>query len=185
MEEDIRNALKALRDGGVIVYPTDTIWGLGCDATNADAVDKIYKIKQRADSKAMLSLVGSEMMLERFVNDIPEVAWELIEAAVKPLTIIYDHPHGLAPNLLSDDGSAGIRITHERFSQELCRRFGKPVVSTSANISGQKSPATFREIQPELLSQTDYVVNCCHDNPASKASNIIKLSDGGLIKIIR
>lgn len=185
MEEDLKEALKTLRNGGVIVYPTDTIWGLGCDATNAEAVNKIYAIKNRADSKAMLSLVGSYGMLERFVDDIPEIALELIDAAVSPLTIIYDHPVGLASNLLSDDGSAGIRITYERFSSELCRRFGKPIVSTSANISGEKSPSTYDKISSRVLDKADYVVKSFRNKPAAKPSNIIKLSEGGQIKIIR
>lgn len=185
-EQDIKNALDALRKGGIIVYPTDTIWGIGCDATNAEAVKKIYDLKQRAESKSMLALVDSEVALERCVDDVPEVAWELIEAAVRPLTIIYDHPHGVAPNLLAEDGSLGIRITREDFSRELCRRLRRPLVSTSANISGEKAPAAFKDISPEILEGVDYVVEYRQDEDTkSVASNIIKVSDGGLFKIIR
>lgn len=186
MEEDIKNALETLRKGGIIVYPTDTVWGIGCDATNAEAVDRIFRLKRRADSKSMLSLVDSIARLENFVDDIPDAAYQLIEASVDPLTIIYDHPHGIAPNLLAPDGSAGFRITSERFSSELCRRLRKPVVSTSANVSGEKSPAVFHEISQEILDGADYVASTgrdsMHKNPPS---GIIKVSDGGVIKVIR
>lgn len=148
--QDMADALNTLRDGGVILYPTDTIWGLGCDATNPEAVEKIYRIKGRAESKAMLALVGSDGQLQSFVSHIPEVVWELIDASVNPLTIIYDHPRGLAPNMIASDGSAGIRITNEAFSRTLCQRFGKPIVSTSANRSGQPSPKTYAEISPVI-----------------------------------
>ena len=185
-EQDIKNALDTLRKGGIILYPTDTIWGIGCDATNAEAVKRIYNLKRREESKSMLALVDSEAALERTVDDVPDVAWELMEAAVRPLTIIYDHPHGVAENLLADDGSLGVRITKERFSNELCRRLRRPLVSTSANISGDKAPASFREIKQEILDGVDYVVSYSQDNDmAAAASNIIKLSDGGLFKIIR
>lgn len=185
-EQDIRNALDALRKGGIIVYPTDTIWGIGCDATNAEAVSKIYQLKRRAESKSMLALVDSEAALERYVDDVPEVAWELIEAAVRPLTIIYDHPRGIASNLLAEDGSLGIRITHENFSRELCRRLRRPLVSTSANISGEKAPASFIEISPAILEGVDYVAEYRRgEDVKAVASNIIKVSDGGLFKIIR
>lgn len=185
-EQDIKNALDTLRKGGIILYPTDTIWGIGCDATNADAVKKIYDLKRRAESKSMLVLVDSEAALERTVNDVPEVAWELIEAAVRPLTIIYDHPHGVAKNLLAEDGSLGIRITRERFSNELCRRLRRPLVSTSANISGGNAPASFRDISQEIIDGVDYVVAYRQgENINAVASNIIKLSEGGLFKVIR
>lgn len=185
-EQDIKNALATLRSGGIIVYPTDTIWGIGCDAANEEAVRKIYELKRRVESKSMLALVDSEAALERSVDDIPEVAWQLIEAAVRPLTIIYDHPRGVASNLLADDGSLGIRITGERFSNELCRRLRRPLVSTSANISGEKAPASFKDISREILDGADYVVSYRRDEDmAAAASNIIKVSDGGLFKVIR
>ncbi len=185
-EQDIKTALDTLRKGGIILYPTDTIWGIGCDATNPDAVKKIYDLKRRAESKSMLALVDSEAALERTVDDIPEVAWKLIEAAVRPLTIIYDHPHGVAKNLLAEDGSLGIRITKERFSNELCRSLRHPLVSTSANVSGEKSPASFADISQDIIDGVDYVVSYRQDEDIpAVASNIIKLSDGGLFKVIR
>ena len=184
--DDLRTAIDTLRKGGVILYPTDTVWGLGCDATDSAAVKKIFDIKRRADSKSMLSLVDSEAALERAVDDVPEVAWQLIEAAVDPLTIIYDHPRALAPELLAPDGSAGLRITSERFSSELCRRLRRPVVSTSANISGRPAPRRFADIDPEIIRAADYVVAYRRgDNTEARPSAIIKISAGGEFKIIR
>ncbi len=185
-EEDIRNAVTVLKRGGIILYPTDTVWGIGCDATNPDAVKKIYDLKRRAESKSMLVLVDGEVMLERTVKDIPEVAWQLIEAAVNPLTLIYDHPDGVAPNLKADDGSLGVRITSERFSNELCRRLRHPIVSTSANISGEKAPVFFSQISDEIKAGCDYVAEYRRDDTNPHApSNIIKVGEGGLIKVIR
>lgn len=185
-EEDIKNAVAVLKKGGIILYPTDTVWGIGCDATNPDAVKKIYELKRRAESKSMLVLVDGEAMLDRTVKDIPEVAWQLIEAAVDPMTIIYDHPSGVAPNLLAEDGSLGIRITSERYSNELCRRLRRPIVSTSANVSGEKAPVFFSQILGEIKEGCDYIAEYRRDdNTPHKPSNIIKVSDGGLIKVIR
>ncbi len=183
--DDLREAVEVLKKGGIILYPTDTIWGIGCDASNSEAVKRIFALKERADAKAMLSLVGSEGQLQRTVNDIPEVAWELIDAAVKPLTIIYDHPVGLAPELLAPDGSAGIRITSEPFSRALCEHLRRPVVSTSANKSGQPSPASFSDISPEIIDGVDYVVRFKRDQKGGTASNIIKLGEAGRVKVIR
>lgn len=183
--DDLREAVEVLKKGGIILYPTDTIWGIGCDASNSEAVKRIFALKERSDAKAMLSLVGSEGQLQRTVNDIPEVAWELIDAAVKPLTIIYDHPVGLAPELLAPDGSAGIRITSEPFSRALCERLRRPVVSTSANKSGQPSPASFSDISPEIIDGVDYVVRFKRDRKGGSASNIIKLGEAGRVKVIR
>lgn len=175
-----------MKAGGIILYPTDTVWGIGCDATNAEAVSKIYKLKRREDSKSMLSLVGNEGQLQRWVEDIPEAAWMLIDAAVKPLTIIYDKPKGLASNLLAEDGSAGLRITNELFSKTLCERLRVPIVSTSANIAGEKTPRTFKEISDQIKSGVDYIVSYRQDESVNhKSSNIIKVSDSGLFKIIR
>lgn len=185
-EEDIKKAVDCLKKGGIILYPTDTVWGIGCDATNPDAVRKIYDLKRRAESKSMLVLVDSEGSLDRVVEDVPEVAWQLIEAAVNPLTIIYDHPRHVAPNLLAPDGSLGIRITSERYSRELCRRLRRPLVSTSANISGEKAPAIFQEISDDIKNGVDYVASYRRDDTgAASPSNIIKVSDGGLVKVIR
>lgn len=186
MTEDIKKACEVMREGGIILYPTDTIWGIGCDATNKEAVERVYNLKKRSDSKAMLVLMDSEAKLERYVDNIPDVAWDLIEVADKPLTIIYSHAKNLATNLLAGDGSVGIRITREEFSRRLCERFRMPVVSTSANVSGEPSPANFSEISDEIKKGVDFIVSYRRDEESEAApSNIIKLGDGGLIQIIR
>lgn len=187
--DDIRAAVAAMRKGGVILYPTDTVWGIGCDATNSAAVRKVFEIKRRADSKALITLVGSLAQLERTVEGIPEVAYQLIELSEKPVTIVYDGiaPHsGIAGELLADDGSIGVRVTSEAFSKTLCLAFGKPVVSTSANISGQPAAATFNDISPEIIGAVDYVCSS-RRNEAGKAkpSSVIRLCADGKFKIIR
>ena len=175
-----------MREGGVILYPTDTIWGIGCDATNEDSVRRVYEIKQRQDSKAMLVLVDSSVKVDFYVQDVPEVAWDLIDLADKPLTIIYSGARNLAANLLAEDGSVGIRVTNEDFSKRLCQQFRKAVVSTSANISGQPSPRNFSEISEEVKSAVDYIVGYRQEEMSNpKPSSIIKLDKGGVIKIIR
>lgn len=175
-----------MREGGVILYPTDTIWGIGCDATNEDAVRRVYEIKQRQDSKAMLVLVDSSVKVDFYVRDVPEVAWDLIDLADKPLTIIYSEARNLAANLLAEDGSVGIRVTNEDFSKRLCQQFRKAIVSTSANISGQPSPKNFSEISEEVKSAVDYIVGYRQEEMSNpKPSSIIKLDKGGVIKIIR
>ena len=175
-----------MREGGVILYPTDTIWGIGCDATNEDAVRRVYEIEQRQDSKAMLVLVDSSVKVDFYVQDVPEVAWDLIDLADKPLTIIYSGARNLAANLLAEDGSVGIRVTNEDFSKRLCQQFRKAVVSTSANISGQPSPRNFSEISEEVKSAVDYIVGYRQEEMSNpKPSSIIKLDKGGVFKIIR
>lgn len=175
-----------MREGGVILYPTDTIWGIGCDATNEDAARRVYEIKQRQDSKAMLVLVDSSVKVDFYVRDVPEVAWDLIDLADKPLTIIYSGARNLAANLLAEDGSVGIRVTNEDFSKRLCQQFRKAIVSTSANISGQPSPKNFSEISEEVKSAVDYIVGYRQEEMSNpKPSSIIKLDKGGVIKIIR
>ena len=175
-----------MREGGVILYPTDTVWGIGCDATNEDAVRRVYEIKQRQDSKAMLVLVDSSVKVDFYVRDVPEVAWDLIDLADKPLTIIYSGARNLAANLLAEDGSVGIRVTNEEFSKRLCQQFRKAIVSTSANISGQPSPKNFSEISEEVKSAGDYIVGYRQEEMSNpKPSSIIKLGKGGVIKIIR
>ncbi|NDV57884.1 L-threonylcarbamoyladenylate synthase [Bacteroides sp. 519] len=186
MTEDIKKACQVMNDGGVILYPTDTIWGIGCDATNEKAVQRVYEIKQRIDSKAMLVLVDSSVKVDFYVDDVPNIAWDLIELTDKPLTIIYSGARNLAKNLLADDGSVGIRVTSEKFSHQLCQRFRKAIVSTSANISGQPSPANFSEITEEIKSAVDYIVSYKQDDMSKpKPSSIIKLDKGGVIKILR
>lgn len=185
-KEDLQAALRVLREGGVILYPTDTVWGLGCDATNEAAVRRIYEIKQRADSKAMLVLLDAPGKLQGYTEDIPEMAWELTEYATKPLTIIYPKGRNLAPNLTAEDGSIGIRITHEAFSKALCEGLHKPIVSTSANISGTPAPRRFGQISDEIRAAADYVVKFRQDDPSEPApSAIIKLGAGNTFQIIR
>ncbi|MBN2805480.1 MAG: threonylcarbamoyl-AMP synthase [Prolixibacteraceae bacterium] len=184
--DDIKQAIEVLRRGGVILYPTDTIWGLGCDATNAAAVKRVYEIKQREDSKSMLVLLENPNRIVGYIDEIPEVAWDLIEFSEKPTTIIYDKAKNLADNLVAADGSIGIRITREAFSSELLKRFRKPIVSTSANISGEPSPANFSEIPEAIKKQVDYLVQYRQNEKGNPApSSIIKLGATGLIKIIR
>ena len=184
--DDIVKAIEVLRSGGIILYPTDTIWGIGCDATNPDAVRRIYEIKQRIDVKSMLVLMENPNLLNSYIAEVPEIAWDLIEVADNPLTIIYPGAKNLASNLLAPDGSIGIRITTEPFTQQLIQRFLKPVVSTSANISGQKSPQNFNEINDEIKPLMDYIVTYRQDDLSkSNPSGIIKLGLGGQIEIIR
>ena len=184
--EDIIKAVEVLRSGGVILYPTDTIWGIGCDATNPAAVRRIYEIKQRVDAKSMLILMENPNLLNSYISEVPEIAWDLIEVADTPLTIIYPGAKNLATNLYATDGSIGIRITSEPFTQQLIQRFRKPVVSTSANISGQKSPQNFSEISGEILRLMDYIVDYRQDDLSkSNPSGIIKLGIGGQIEVIR
>jgi L-threonylcarbamoyladenylate synthase len=186
MTDDIKKALEVLKQGGIILYPTDTIWGLGCDATNAEAVKRIYSIKQRDDSKSMLVLMENPGFLSNYVNVVPEIAYDLIELTDKPLTIIYSGAKNLASNLISQDGSVGIRIASDDFCKNLISRFRKPIVSTSANISGNPAPANFSEIDDQIKNAVDYVVQYRQDDYSkSQASSIIKLGPNGEIEIIR
>ena len=186
INEDIKQACDVMAKGGVILYPTDTIWGIGCDATNEEAVKRVYEIKRRSDSKAMIILTDSEVKVEFYVSEVPDIAWDLMECADKPLTIIYDDARNLAPNLLAEDGSVAIRVTREDFSRRLCQRFRKAIVSTSANISGEPSPKTFAEISDEIKQSVDYIVKSRRDeNTPSQPSQIIRLGKGGVVKIIR
>ena len=184
--DDIVKAVEVLRSGGIIIYPTDTIWGIGCDATNPAAVRRVYEIKQRVDAKSMLILMENPKLLNSYISEVPEIAWDLIEVADNPLTIIYPGAKNLATNLYAPDGSIGIRITTEPFTQQLIQRFRKPVVSTSANISGQRAPQNFNEISDEIKKLVDYVVTYRQDDSSrSNPSGIIKLGIGGQIEIIR
>ena len=185
-KEDIRRALEVMNQGGVILYPTDTIWGLGCDATNPEAVKRIYEIKQRTDAKALISLVDSETKVQFYVKEVPEVAWDVMELSERPMTVVFDGGRNLAPNLLAEDGSVAIRITKEAFSKELCMRMKRAVVSTSANISGQPAPRCFSEISEEIKKAVDYICTSRQDEPPTQtASSIIKLGAGGEVTIIR
>ncbi len=178
--------MEVLRKGGVILYPTDTVWGIGCDATNAEAVARVYKIKQRDDSKALICLVDSDGRLQRYVRQVPEVAWQLLDCADKPTTVILDGAVNLAENLIADDGSIALRITKEAFSKELCYRFQKAIVSTSANISGEPTAQNYRDIAPEIIEAVDYVCfTRRQEHLPHKPSSIIKLGMGGEVEIIR
>lgn len=186
MNQEITNALQVLTNGGVILYPTDTVWGLGCDATNEKAVKKVFEIKKRADTKAMLVLIDNPAKLQAYIAEVPDMAWDLIELTEKPLTIIYPDAKNLANNLISEDKTIGIRITTETFSKKLCERFRKPIVSTSANVSGEKTPSNYMEISEEIKKSVDYIVNYRQEETKlPKPSSIIKLGIGNVIQIIR
>jgi len=195
-EEDIRQAVETMRKGGVILYPTDTVWGIGCDATNAEAVARVYQIKQRDDSKALICLVDSDARMQRYIRNVPEVAWQLIDSLtssqessgspVRPTTLILDGAINLAPNLIAEDGSIGIRITNEPFSKELCYRFQKAIVSTSANISGEPAAQNYCDIDPRILDAVDYVCwSRRQEHKPHTPSAIIRLRENGEVEIIR
>ena len=190
-EDDIRQAIETMRKGGVILYPTDTVWGIGCDATNAEAVKRVYEIKQREDSKALICLVDSDARMQRYFRNVPDVAWQLIDSLkeatdAKPTTLILDGAINLAPNLIAEDGSLGIRITNEPFSKELCFRFQKAIVSTSANISGEPAAQNYCDIDPRLLEAVDYVCwSRRQEHKPHTPSSIIKLKENGEVTVIR
>ena len=189
-EEDIKQAVEAMRKGGVILYPTDTVWGIGCDATNVDAVRRVYEIKQREDSKALICLVDSDARMQRYFRNVPDVAWQLIDGLkdsdAKPTTLILDGVINLADNLIAEDGSVGMRITNEPFSKELCYRFQKAIVSTSANISGEPAAQNYCDIDPRILEAVDYVCwSRRQEHKPHTPSSIIKLKENGEVTIIR
>ena len=189
-EQDIKNAIEVLRKGGVILYPTDTVWGIGCDAANVEAVKRVYAIKQRDDSKALICLVDSDARLQRYVRNVPEVAWQLIDSLKdsdsKPTTLILDGAINLASNLIAEDGSIGMRITQEPFSKELCYRFQKALVSTSANISGEPAAQNYCDIDPRIVEAVDYVCwSRRQEHKPHQPSSIIRLKENGEVTIIR
>lgn len=189
-EEDIKKAVETMRKGGVILYPTDTVWGIGCDATNVDAVKRVYAIKRRDDSKALICLVDSDARMQRYFRTVPEVAWQLVdslkESDAKPTTLILDGAINLAENLIADDGSVGIRITNEPFSKELCYRFQKAIVSTSANISGEPAAQNYCDIDPRIIEAVDYVCwSRRQEHKPHTPSSIIKLKENGEVTVIR
>ena len=191
VEDDIKKAVECMRKGGVILYPTDTVWGIGCDATNAEAVKRVYEIKQREDSKALICLVDSDARMQRYFRNVPDVAWQLIDSLkeatdAKPTTLILDGAINLAPNLIAEDGSLGIRITNEPFSKELCFRFQKAIVSTSANISGEPAAQNYCDIDPRILEAVDYVCwSHRQEHKPHTPSSIIKLKENGEVTVIR
>lgn len=184
---EVDQCVEALKKGGIVLYPTDTVWGIGCDATRDDAVRKIFELKRRDDAKALITLVGDAGMLERYVDDVPEVAYQLIEVADKPLTIVYDRGINMSECLMADDGSVGIRVTSDDFCKAVIRKLRRPLVSTSANVSGCPTPACFKDVSDAIKAGVDYIVNLRRKESAGACapSTVIKLSGGGLIKILR
>ena len=185
MYDEINKTIEVLKRGGLILYPTDTVWGIGCDATHPDAIERIYKLKKRTDSKSLICLVHDFKMLNQFVEDIPEVAYDILKYAEKPTTIIYDDPIRVAENLIAEDNSLAIRVVHDVFCTKLLRKFRRPIVATSANVSGAKTPMEFKEISKEIIDGVDYVVNMHRTKKSTKPSAIIKLRNDGSVTVIR
>ena len=185
MTEEVLKAYEIIKEGGIILYPTDTVWGIGCDATNPEAVAKIYKLKKRAETQSMIVLMNGERMVYNVFKEIPEVAWQIIDLSDNPTTLVLDKPRNVAPNLIAPDQTLGIRIVKEPFCFKLMEKMKKPLVSTSANISGQPTPKSFKEISPEIIKGVDYVVNLHREKIAGKPSTIIKLTNDSQVKVIR
>ena len=185
MNEEVHKAYEVIKEGGIILYPTETVWGIGCDATNPDAVAKIYALKRREESKSMIVLMNDERMVYNVFKDIPEVAWQILDLSEKPTTLILDNPRNIAKNLIAPDNTLGMRIIKEPFCYKLLERMKKPLVSTSANISGEPTPINYKEISPEILKGVDYVVNLQQEKMTGKPSAIIKLTSDSQVKIIR
>ena len=184
-KEQITKAVEILSNGGLLLYPTDTVWGIGCDATNEKAVQKVYALKNRDDSKALVCLVAHQAMLERYVEEVPDVAYDIMDLAKKPTTIVFDKPIGIGKNLIAEDNTLAIRVASDVFCQRLIHKFRKPIVSTSANISGEPTLINFESISPKILKGVDYVVNLPLENENAPPSSIIKLSNDGQVKVIR
>jgi L-threonylcarbamoyladenylate synthase len=184
-KKEIDNAITILNEGGLILYPTDTVWGIGCDATNKDAVEKIFKLKKRSDKKTMICLVANQFMLEQYVEQVPEPAYDIMDLSERPVTIIYDNPKDVAANLIAEDNTLAIRVASDQFCQQLIKKFKKPIVSTSANIAGEPTPGNFSEISELILKGVDYVVNLEQKKINTSPSSIIKLGNDGTVKIIR
>ena len=185
ISQEVHNAFEVIKNGGIILYPTDTVWGIGCDATNPEAISKIYALKKRSESQSMIVLMNGEKMMYNVFKDIPEVAWQILDLSEKPTTLILDNPRNVAPNIIAPDKTLAIRLVKEPFCFKLLERMKKPLVSTSANISGQPTPASFKEISPEIIAGVDYVVNLDRDKMGGKPSAIIKLTGDSQVKIIR
>ncbi|MEJ7693667.1 L-threonylcarbamoyladenylate synthase [Daejeonella sp.] len=186
LREEVNKAFEVLKEGGMILYPTDTIWGIGCDATNPEAVEKVFKLKGRSSKKSLIILLDTDSKLQSYVKEVPEIAYDLIEFAENPLTIVYSGAKNLAPNAVAEDGSIGIRIVRQEFCVQLLQRFRKPIISTSANLSGESSPVSFLDISPEIINGVDYVVNWDQNVATNgKPSTIMKLEPGGKFSFIR
>lgn len=186
LRDEVAKALKVVQEGGIILYPTDTIWGIGCDATNTDAVKKIYQLKQRDEAKSMIILLDTENKLESYVREVPSVAYDLIEYAENPITLVMPGAKNISPALISEDGSVGIRVAKHDFCQQLIQRLRKPLVSTSANISGKPSPQNFYQIDQQIVYGVDYVVDLeQHSTELKKPSTIMRLQPDGRFEFIR
>lgn len=185
MKEEIEKALEVLKRGGIILYPTDTVWGIGCDATRPQAIERIYQLKKRAESKSMICLVHSVNMLEQFVEVVPKAADDIMKFANNPTTIIYDDPIRISENLIAEDNSLAFRVVKDEFCEKLIRKLHRPLVSTSANLSGEETPNSFKEIAPQILEGVDYVVNLHREKISQKPSTIIKLTRDGKVSVIR
>ncbi len=185
INQEVQKAFEVIANGGIILYPTDTVWGIGCDATNELAIQKIYALKKRAESKSMIVLMNGEKMMYQVFKNIPEVAWQIIDLSEKPTTLILDKPQHIAKNIIAEDETLGVRIVNEPFCFKLMERMKKPLVSTSANISGMPTPKSFKEIAPEIIKGVDYVVNLHQEKICEKPSTIIKLGLDNQVKVIR
>ncbi len=185
MQDDINACLETLKRGGIILYPTDTVWGLGCDATNADAVDALFALKNRPNTKAMICLVSDFKMLNQYVEEVPEVAYDILKYANKPTTIVYEKPIRIAENLVGEDDTLGIRVPKNEFCSKLIRKFKKPIVSTSANFAGDPTPRNFKSIKPAIKEKVDYVVKKDYTKPKVAPSSVIKIGLSGTVEILR
>jgi L-threonylcarbamoyladenylate synthase len=185
INQEVHNAYEAIKAGGIILYPTDTVWGIGCDATNPEAVKKIYDLKMREESKSLIVLMNSDRMIYNVFKEVPETAFQILDVSERPTTLVLDNPRNVAPNLIAPDNTLGIRLVKEPFCFKLMERMKKPLVSTSANISGQPTPSSFKEIDHHILDGVDYIVNLHHDKIAAKPSAIIKLGNNMTVKVIR
>nr|WP_322625792.1 L-threonylcarbamoyladenylate synthase [uncultured Flavobacterium sp.] len=185
IKQEVHNAYEAIKAGGIILYPTDTVWGIGCDATNPEAIKKIYALKQREESKSMIVLVNGDRMMWNVFKDIPETAWQILDMSEKPTTLVLDNPKGVAPNIIAPNNTLGVRLVKEPFCFRLIERMKRPLVSTSANISGLPTPTQFKEIDHHILDGVDYIVNLHHEKVATKPSAIIKLGNDMTVKVIR
>ncbi len=185
LNQEIQNTLEVLQNGGIILYPTDTVWGIGCDATNEEAVAKIYKLKKRAETQSMIVLVNGDKMIHNTFKEVPDVAWQIMDLSEKPTTLILDKPHNVAKNLIATDNTLGIRVVKDSFCFKLLEKLRKPLVSTSANISGKPTPMTFSEISKEIINGVDYVVNLSREKKCGNPSTIIKIALDNQVKVIR
>ena len=185
LNQEIQNALEVLQNGGIMLYPTETVWGIGCDGTNQEAVEKILKLKKNSQNQPMICLVNNDKMIHNIFKDVPEVAWQIMDLSEKPTTLVLDKPVNIAKNLISHDNALAIRVTKDSFCNKLLDIFRKPLVATTANISGKNCPQTFAEISKEIITGVDYVVNLSREKKGNPLSTIIKITLDNQVKIIR